>query len=115
MKKVILLAIACVLGMGQTIFAQETAKDVTYVPDETQGYLLNRFKDKSDNIKEIIYRIVNDINEKPKCPCCGNPLPFLGRPGRLYRDYCSKKCSNSSFSCSIYKYSTRTRLNSNRI
>lgn len=45
MKKVILLAIACVLGMGQTIFAQETAKDVTYVPDETQGYLLNRFKD----------------------------------------------------------------------
>ena len=59
-------------------------------------YLLNRFEDKSDNIKEIIYRIVNDINEKPKCPCCGNPLPFLGRPGRLYRDYCSKKCSNSS-------------------
>ena len=57
---------------------------------------MNRFEDKSDNIKEIIYRIVNDINEKPKCPCCGNPLPFLGRPGRLYRDYCSKKCSNSS-------------------
>ena len=61
-----------------------------------KDYLLNRFEDKSDNIKEIIYRIVNDINEKPKCPCCGNPLPFLGRPGRLYRDYCSKKCSNSS-------------------
>lgn len=59
-------------------------------------YLLNRFEDKSDNIKEIIYRIVNDIKEKPKCPCCGNPLSFLGRPGRMYREYCSKKCSNSS-------------------
>jgi len=45
MKKAFLLAIACVLGMGQSLFAQETAQDVTFVPDETQGYLLNRFKD----------------------------------------------------------------------
>ena len=51
-------------------------------------------KIKSESTKGKNY--VNDINEKPKCPCCGNPLPFLGRPGRLYRDYCSKKCSNSS-------------------
>lgn len=61
-----------------------------------KNYLLNRFKDESDSIKEIIYRIINNVETKPKCPCCGNPLPFLGRPGRLYREYCSYHCANSS-------------------
>ncbi len=41
MKKAILLAAACVLGMSTSISAQEGA---TTVPDETQGYLLNDFK-----------------------------------------------------------------------
>lgn len=45
MKKAILLAIACVLGLGQSLAAQEASQEVTFVPDETQGYLLNRFKD----------------------------------------------------------------------
>lgn len=44
MKKAFLLAIACVLGMGQSLMAQESAQEVTFVPDETQGYLLNDFK-----------------------------------------------------------------------
>lgn len=44
MKKAFLLAIACVLGLGQGIVAQESAQEVTFVPDETQGYLLNNFK-----------------------------------------------------------------------
>lgn len=44
MKKAFLLAIACVLGLGQNIIAQESVQEVTFVPDETQGYLLNKFK-----------------------------------------------------------------------
>lgn len=42
MKKAFLLAIACVLGMGQNLVAQES--EVVFVPDETQGVLLNNFK-----------------------------------------------------------------------
>lgn len=42
MKKAFLLAIACVLGMGQNLVAQES--EVVFVPDETQGLLLNNFK-----------------------------------------------------------------------
>ena len=42
MKKALLLALACVLGFGQSLVAQE---EVTFVPDETQGYLFNRFQD----------------------------------------------------------------------
>lgn len=45
MKKITLFALACVVAMGQAVVAQETSKEVTYVPDETQGYLFNRFKD----------------------------------------------------------------------
>ena len=42
MKKALLLALACVLGFGQSLVAQE---EVIFVPDETQGYLFNRFQD----------------------------------------------------------------------
>ena len=42
MKKALLIALACVLGFGQSLVAQE---EVTFVPDETQGYLFNRFQD----------------------------------------------------------------------
>lgn len=42
MKKALLIALACVLGFGQSLVAQEA---VAFVPDETQGYLFNRFQD----------------------------------------------------------------------
>ena len=36
-------------------------------------YLLNRYKDDdTHDVKEIIYRIKNNIEEKPKCIICGN-------------------------------------------
>ncbi len=46
MKKATLLAAVCALFMGaQTLGAQETAKEVTYVNDPSQGLLLNNMKD----------------------------------------------------------------------
>lgn len=46
MKKTTLLAFACALMMGSSLAAQESAQqDVVFVPDETQGLLLNSFKD----------------------------------------------------------------------
>ena len=45
MKKATLLACACALAMGQSLAAQEAAQEVTYVPDPSQGYIYNRFKD----------------------------------------------------------------------
>lgn len=44
MKKATLLAFACALFMGQSLAAQEASQEVTFVPDETQGVLVNRFK-----------------------------------------------------------------------
>ena len=38
-------------------------------------YLLNRFKDtnESTSIVEIVYRIINHLEEVPKCIICGRP------------------------------------------
>lgn len=44
MKKA-LLAVGCALFMGQALVAQEAAQEITYVEDQTQGYVFNRFKD----------------------------------------------------------------------
>ena len=53
------------------------------------NYLLNRFKDDdTHDPKEIIYRIENNIEEKPKCIICGKPVKF----DKVYSEYCSKKC-----------------------
>lgn len=43
MKKTTFLACACALFMGQSLMAQESAQEVTYVEDPSQGYLLNKF------------------------------------------------------------------------
>lgn len=45
MKKATILAFACALFMGQAAVAQESAKEITYVNDPSQGYLFNRFQD----------------------------------------------------------------------
>lgn len=46
----------------------------------------------STGISETIYRIVNDIDERPVCKICGQPVTY--RIGS-FSTYCSKKCSNS--------------------
>ena len=58
------------------------------------NYLLNRFKDtiESTGIVEIVYRIINHLEEIPKCIICGKPASFYGT---YYFKYCSKQCSSS--------------------
>ena len=46
MKKATFIAAACALAMGaQALTAQEVAQKVTYTPDPSQGYLMNRMQD----------------------------------------------------------------------
>jgi hypothetical protein len=53
-------------------------------------YLINRFNDIDENttLKEIVYRIEHHIEIIPKCPICGNRIPYTSK----YGTYCSKKC-----------------------
>ena len=54
-------------------------------------YLNTRFSD-SDSLSESIQRILHGIEEKPKCPICGNPVKWLGKPNRLMLNTCSLEC-----------------------
>jgi hypothetical protein len=51
--------------------------------------ILNYYKD-SESLQESLYRILNDIDEKPICKICGKPLKY----NRGFSTYCSKACSN---------------------
>ena len=69
-------------------------------------YLYNRFKDfdkSTDTIQELIYRIKNKTEEKPKCLICGKSVKFKNiKDG--YRQYCSIECSRKS---DLYYYNKR--------
>ena len=60
-------------------------------------YIKNRYTDTSD-IKENIYRLLNNIENIPLCPVCKKEKRKWN--GGSYNKYCSKKCSaleNSAF------------------
>ena len=60
-----------------------------------KDYLIKRFPDNTRfNLKELIYRIKNHIEEVPKCPICGNPCHF---EETFYRVTClSSECYRKS-------------------
>lgn len=61
---------------------------------EYKEYLESRFNDSIPfrSYSELIYRIFYKIEERPKCPICGNPLKYVGfKEG--YQKYCSYKCA----------------------
>lgn len=61
-------------------------------------YILNRYVD-SDSYQESIYRILNDIHDKPKCKYCGKLLKFKGRgKGSGFGKYCSCYCEAKDIS-----------------
>ena len=45
---------------------------------ETLKYLNNRFKD-SESLRETFLRIWFKIEERPKCPICGEPRSWRGK------------------------------------
>ena len=74
-------------------------------------YLYNRFNDfnkDKDSIQELIYRIKNKIEEKPKCPICGKITRFR-RFHEGYREYCSLECSRKSPTYYYHKNQTRSK------
>lgn len=87
------IIIKYMIGKNNKVSPTTTKDDWLKYKPEIKKYLLNRFKDKSGSIKEIIYRIYYHIEEIPKCPVCGNPLSFLGKSNQLYHKYCSHYCS----------------------
>ena len=55
------------------------------------NYILHRYDD-SDSERETIYRIHNNIENKPTCPICGKKLSFIGKNNKMFLSHCSNKC-----------------------
>lgn len=60
-----------------------------------QHYINNRYND-SKSLKETLYRILYNIEVRPVCKSCGNEVEFIGKGGKLFRDYCCNSCSANS-------------------
>lgn len=73
------------------------------------NYLLNRFDD-SNNVYESLIRLAYNIYEVPKCPICGNPLKFIGKPRTkgIYSKHCSPSCRQKD--TNVYKKQQQTSL-----
>lgn len=66
-----------------------------YIENPIKEYLENRFKD-SDSLDESLRRINLKIEEKPKCPTCGGPVVFIGKPKKMFTKHCCDSCSARS-------------------
>ena len=54
--------------------------------------IINRYAD-ADSIKEILYRLKNNIEIRPVCKNCGGHILFINDKGnRHWQEYCSQKC-----------------------
>lgn len=59
-------------------------------------YLNTRFSDSSSWL-ETLQRIRLNVEEKPLCPVCGNPVTWVGRKRALFTTYCSNpSCYNGA-------------------
>jgi hypothetical protein len=68
-------------------------KSLEYITNQKiLDYIDNRYNDSSSRL-ETIQRIKFGIEEKPKCPTCGNPVKWVGKASKLYTTYCCNKCS----------------------
>ena len=67
-------------------------KKIKNLSEVEKQYLDNRFKDKSESYKEIIYRIKFRIEQRPVCEVCGKPVKWYN--ANNYHKTCSNKCAN---------------------
>lgn len=63
--------------------------------NEEINYIRNRYSD-SESDSESLKRIYYHIENKPKCPICGNSLRFIGMPSCMFPKFCSPKCAQTS-------------------
>ena len=61
--------------------------------NEIKKYIESRYED-SFSFEESTYRIVEGIEVHPKCPVCGNLIPFHISSYKLFNDTCSPSCSS---------------------
>lgn len=67
-----------------------------YRNDDILKYLICRFKDIPNDlfkIGEVIYRLKYNIDTRPVCKICGNPVKFLSEK-KGYNNYCSMNCQH---------------------
>ena len=64
--------------------------------NELYTAILLNSTNKTIPFKEKVWLYVNNLNDKPKCPNCGNLTKFKDTLKRGYSKYCSIKCLNSS-------------------
>ena len=83
----------------ERVFSQRMVEDVLKVSNPTvYNYLYSRYSDidSDTTIREILYRIMNNIEEVPVCAVCGNKVPFINKVGFTgYKIFCSEKCRTS--------------------
>lgn len=68
---------------------------------EIKEYLQNRFP-VYKTLVEVMFRILNNISEIPKCPVCNKELPFVSMQIG-YRTFCCNECCNSELGKKIQK------------
>ena len=70
-------------------------KRLNSATNEEIKYIRNRYSD-SESDSESLKRIYYHIENKPKCPVCGNLLRFIGMPSCMFPKFCSSKCAQTS-------------------
>lgn len=68
-------------------------------------YIENRYND-SLSFKETIYRMRHNCEIRPVCKTCGNTVEFIGKGNKLFRDFCSNKCSGINKDTIVKKQNT---------
>lgn len=84
---------------------------------EFMTYIQTRFLNTSgdESVKELIYRIKNNIDELPHCPICGKLLKFINIKN-IYQTFCSRECQFSDKGkniCAKIRFDTKLKLYGN--
>ena len=76
---------------------------LTNISEEYKEYLDNRYTD-SQSLRETIKRIQYNIEVRPVCVICGNPVKFLnGKKNQLFNKTCCKEHANMLDSITVKK------------
>ena len=82
------------------------------LPEEVIEYLNDRFTD-SSSIRETWYRILHNIEERPRCKVCGGYVRFNNLTGNEagFSAYCSQRCKHhNKFIEEQNKYSNKNHI-----
>ena len=75
-----------------SLYKDKTVFSWKSIPEEHKQYLNSRFSD-SQSYKESVWRILYNIEIRPVCEVCGNPVKFIGRKNNIFAKTCCKECN----------------------